>query len=423
MNNLLKAGFFMRHIIVALGFVALFITCGGTAQTIRTSGESSSLNSEKLIGEGIASWYGAEIQGKPTASGEKFDRFKHTASHRTLPFGSVVKVRNLENGKEATVVVNDRGPISKSRIMDVSEKAAEELGLKEKGSAKVALILIKKGENLVESQDNNTDIPICGIDKDCDTEEDVAQNTIPVKTSEPIDKSVFKEVGFSSWYGKQYQGKLTASGERFDRFKLTAAHRTLPFGSNVKVRNLENDKETVVTVNDRGPYHEGRVIDVSERAAEELNFKESNIAKVELSLLQGENVYPSEFKTVQNDEDDIFFLDDDEDDADSEFDTEPLPQNDPVTTSPPKTQTYTPQPSTSNKPLGYTVQVGVFSSKSNANKKRDMIAQQFNERIFIFSRGALYVVQVGDFSSELDARNLADRMKMQGIDCFLPKTK
>ncbi|MCB1192552.1 MAG: septal ring lytic transglycosylase RlpA family protein [Leptospiraceae bacterium] len=414
----------MRHIIVALGFVA-FVTCGGTAQTIRTG--STSLTSDQQIEEGLASWYGAELQGKSTASGEKFDRFKLTAAHRTLPFGSVVKIRNLENGKESTVVVNDRGPVSNSRIIDVSEQAADELGLKEKGSAKVALILVKKGDDVAEKEE----LPVCGIDKNCDTEKEVTTTSNIPTTAKPIEESVFKEVGFSSWYGKQYQGKPTASGERFDRFKLTAAHRTLPFGSSVKVRNLENDKETVVIVNDRGPYNEGRVIDVSERAAEELNFKESNIAKVELSLLPEKNPYPSEFKTVKDEEDDIFFLDDDDNDEDSEFDDEPLPKKDSKkTTAPPKIETYTPKPSntttastSSNQPRGYTVQVGVFSSKSNASKKSEMIKQQFDEKVFIFSRGAMYVVQIGDFSAKSDARNLADRMKSQGIDCFVPKTK
>ena len=88
---------------------------------------------------GIASWYGDEFQGRPTSSGEPFDKNKLTAAHRSLPLPSWVRVTNLANGRSVVVRVNDRGPFSdpERRIIDVSHAAAVELGMVETGTASV----------------------------------------------------------------------------------------------------------------------------------------------------------------------------------------------------------------------------------------------------------------------------------------------
>jgi rare lipoprotein A len=97
--------------------------------------------------EGIASWYGGQdgFEGKPTASGEIYDGNRMTAAHRTLPLGSVVEVRNLENGKTARVRINDRGPFIKGRILDLSRTAAKELGVIGPGTASVRLTVVTPG--------------------------------------------------------------------------------------------------------------------------------------------------------------------------------------------------------------------------------------------------------------------------------------
>jgi rare lipoprotein A len=93
------------------------------------------------------------------------------------------------------------------------------------------------------------------------------------------------QVGLASWYGKDHQGMLTASGRRFDRRKLTAAHKTLPLNIKAKVTNLENGKTVEVTIDDRGPYISGRVIDLSERAARRLGMKKEGLAVVKIEPL------------------------------------------------------------------------------------------------------------------------------------------
>lgn len=91
---------------------------------------------------GIASWYGPGFQGKTTANGELYDMFAFTAAHKTLPFGTVVKVVDLETGRSVVVRINDRGPFVPGRIIDLSYAAARELGIVGAGTAKVGLIIL-----------------------------------------------------------------------------------------------------------------------------------------------------------------------------------------------------------------------------------------------------------------------------------------
>jgi len=95
----------------------------------------------------------------------------------------------------------------------------------------------------------------------------------------------YRAEGTASYYGKVHHGKRTASGERFNQNALTAAHRTLPFGTRVKVTNLDNGRSVVVRINDRGPFGRGRIIDVSKAAAEQLNMLRSGTAPVRLEGL------------------------------------------------------------------------------------------------------------------------------------------
>lgn len=95
-----------------------------------------------------------------------------------------------------------------------------------------------------------------------------------------------QERGEASWYGGKFQGRLTANGERFDTNMLTAAHKTLPFNTIVEVKNLENDRIVHVRINDRGPFVEGRIIDLSRAAAGKLNMVGAGVAKVEIRVIE-----------------------------------------------------------------------------------------------------------------------------------------
>lgn len=95
-----------------------------------------------------------------------------------------------------------------------------------------------------------------------------------------------QERGHASWYGGKFQGRLTANGERFDTNMLTAAHKTLPFNTIVEVKNLENDMVVHVRINDRGPFVEGRIIDLSRAAASKLDMVGAGVAKVEVRIIK-----------------------------------------------------------------------------------------------------------------------------------------
>lgn len=100
-------------------------------------------------------------------------------------------------------------------------------------------------------------------------------------STEPLER------GIASYYHDRLHGRTTASGEPYDRNALTAAHRHLPFGTTVLVRNLDNGKSARVTINDRGPFVKGRILDVSRRAARDLGFLDDGLARVSVEVVEG----------------------------------------------------------------------------------------------------------------------------------------
>jgi rare lipoprotein A len=115
--------------------------CSTTPDRSRSGSEAAALKpSGAELGRGKASWYGPRFQGKRTASGERFDMNELTAAHRTLPFGTLVRVRNTQNGREVVVRINDRGPQVSDRIIDLSKAAAAALDFLQAGEASVVLM-------------------------------------------------------------------------------------------------------------------------------------------------------------------------------------------------------------------------------------------------------------------------------------------
>jgi rare lipoprotein A len=109
--------------------------------------------------------------------------------------------------------------------------------------------------------------------------------TVAGRVYVPEEGTDYRAEGMASWYGDDFHGRLTANGEVFDMASLTAAHPTLPMPSYARVTNLSNGKSLVVRVNDRGPYHGNRLIDVSNKAAELLEFKGNGVAKVRVEYV------------------------------------------------------------------------------------------------------------------------------------------
>ncbi|MEX1237456.1 MAG: septal ring lytic transglycosylase RlpA family protein, partial [Pseudomonadales bacterium] len=101
----------------------------------------------------------------------------------------------------------------------------------------------------------------------------------------------YLEIGLASWYGKKFHGRLTSNGEKFDMHAISAAHKALPLPTIVRVTNLDNGQKVVVRVNDRGPFHDDRVIDLSYEAAVQLGFADKGVAPVVVEALDELN-YP-----------------------------------------------------------------------------------------------------------------------------------
>ncbi|MBO0904479.1 septal ring lytic transglycosylase RlpA family protein [Jiella sonneratiae] len=112
-----------------------------------------------------------------------------------------------------------------------------------------------------------------------------ALTNAPVLSAEAFAGSVKASAGSASYYGKRFHGRRTANGERFNMNAMTAAHKSLPFGTKVRVTNRRNGKSVVVRINDRGPYAHGRVIDLSRAAASRIGMLSSGTAPVKLDIL------------------------------------------------------------------------------------------------------------------------------------------
>ncbi|EPG74361.1 rare lipoprotein A [Leptospira fainei serovar Hurstbridge str. BUT 6] len=235
--------------------------------------------------------------------------------------------------------------------------------------------------------------------------DDLLADNKPVKATLPPKKSPegdFDEIGYSSWYGPKFHGKPTASGEPFDKTKLTAAHPSLPLGSVVKVKNLENDKEVLVRVNDRGPFAKDRIIDLSEKAAETLDFKDVGIARVGLKVVSKGGKDESE--DLENADDEEALLNDSK----------------PEKLTPKKT-VVTPAPLVKGAPKGQTVQVGVFRNSQLAENYRKNLSAEYGEKVYLFERDGMFVLQMGDFTDKAKAAVLKTKLKEDGVDCFIPQ--
>lgn len=232
--------------------------------------------------------------------------------------------------------------------------------------------------------------------------QDLNPSTVTRYDLKDSDLGDFDEIGYSSWYGSQYKGRPTASGEPFDPNKLTAAHKTLPLGSVVRVQNLENNKEAVVRINDRGPFVEGRILDVSEKAADILDFKQKGVTKVGLKVIKTGS---------QNQFEDL-------DDGEDEWDTIEEPKKEKL--EPKKPQEPNAAPVNMNRPRGFTVQVGLFRELPRAERYKALMAKEYNEKVFLYQRQDGYVVQVGDFATREEAEKLKAKMRYDGLDCFIP---
>jgi rare lipoprotein A len=190
----------------------------------------------------------------------------------------------------------------------------------------------------------------------------------------------FRQYGKASWYGKEFHGKRTANGEIYNMYDMTAAHKTLPFDTYVRVHNLDNNKTAMVRINDRGPFARGRIIDLSYSAAKQLGIVGPGTTDVEIDALPG----PGEKYAANKD-----------------------------TTSYPISDLYQ---------GNFTVQIGAFGAWKNAEKLRKELARTYRN-VYITSyydgRDTYYRVKVGQYSNLAQANRFESMMIHDGYkDAF-----
>lgn len=255
----------------------------------------------------------------------------------------------------------------------------------------------------------------------------------------PQEDYAYKEVGIASWYGPDFHNGMTANGEKYDMHALTAAHRTLPLPSIVKVTNLENGKMVVVRVNDRGPFVNNRIIDVSKAAAEILGMTEQGTAKVRVEILQKESKQLK--KEILNNGGKVVGGPPLADDASQvlamQENSQPIPLANPIVaeqisasnteefdvlTPAAQQPIFTPKPvmpaMASTLPGGYYVQAGAFSNPENAARLQKQLHRFGN--VVISERqtasGTFYRVRVGPFADADSAVSVMDTMGSAGYD-------
>lgn len=180
----------------------------------------------------------------------------------------------------------------------------------------------------------------------------------PPLPPEPPPTEGWTEVGEASWYGHPFHGRLTASGEVYDMNRMTAAHPSLPFGTRLRVENLDNGRATTVEVNDRGPFARGRILDLSRQAARELEMIGPGTARVRLTVLE------------------------------------------------------TPEPQRC-----WWVQAGAFREESNARELRDRLAARGHSVTVVEGSQGLHRVRIGPLDDPDTARRVADEVGGTLLGC------
>jgi rare lipoprotein A len=193
------------------------------------------------------------------------------------------------------------------------------------------------------------------------------------------------ETGVASWYGHPYHGRHAANGEIYDMEKMTAAHRTLPFGTWVRVRNLENNKTVDVRITDRGPFVGGRILDLSHAAAASIDMIGPGLAKVKITVIRAQEAVLARQEIA----------------AATQPAPPPLP---PPAVTPPITPVAADR---------FAVQVGAFSDKRNAERVRSAMERAYGRAVIVMrdARPVQWRVLVGREETEGGAEALAARIR------------
>ncbi len=215
-------------------------------------------------------------------------------------------------------------------------------------------------------------------------------------------KDKFFQTGMASWYGREFHGRMTASGERFDMKALTAAHRTLPFGTTVTVKNLDNGDTVKVRINDRGPYRKNRILDLSYAAAKQLNMLPEGEAKVGIIVLGKGGASKMAART----DDEVEPVSGKEYDAGLEDD-----HSDGLLTD------------AEGGAGKFAVQAGAFYSRRKAENLKERLASQVKQSVVVVRENDFYKVRIEGIPSRKEAENQKRRLMKDDISAYVLETR
>jgi rare lipoprotein A len=215
----------------------------------------------------------------------------------------------------------------------------------------------------------------------------LGRDYVPLKPGAP-----YRASGVASWYGRKFNGQKTSSGEIYDMYGMTAAHATLPIPSYVRVTNPANGKSVIVRVNDRGPFHAGRLIDLSYTAAWKLGYIGNGSTLVEVESVQpGQETMLAQARPRPAQ---------DEPDPIARFAADPEPAPKPL-----------PQVADTR---GHYLQLGAFGNRDNAEALKSRLARELGalgDKLVVQAAGKLYRLQLGPWPDAQEARAVAERIR------------
>lgn len=214
----------------------------------------------------------------------------------------------------------------------------------------------------------------------------------------------YEEVGYASWYGQKFHGHLTSNGETYNMFAMSAAHKTLPLPSYVRVTNLDNDKQAIVRVNDRGPFHDNRIIDLSYAAAVKLGYHNKGTAKVKIEVIHFDpdnNVTVGVNPTVTYDE----YI------GIPPLPSAPIPSSEVAANSSVQNDNL---PQSSMSLDGYFIQVAALSNQKKAESISNVLSALYQVPTHMPVVGNVYKLQLGPIEDEALAHELLEQLKQNG---------
>ncbi len=226
----------------------------------------------------------------------------------------------------------------------------------------------------------------------------------------------YTQEGTASIYAEKFEGRTTASGESYGFRKATCAHLTLPFGSLVKVTNLNNNQSVVVRVNDRGPFTPDRIIDLSRSAAEKLGFVKTGTAKVRIEVVEGPlNTTPNQANSQNQ--------------ITNTQTTNPIviTNNEEKKVEPYLESEFYDLKVNLIQPKGFTIQVGSYKEMVNtlriANDLKNSLKKEVRVQVTTVNSEKIYRLFVGSFSSRKEAESFKEKVKKIYPDCFIVELK